>query len=419
MPRITTPLTDIEIKKAKAQNKVYKLYDGGGLYIEITTKGQKWWRLKYRFEGKERRIALGVYPEVSLLDAREKRQELKKKISEGIDPAEERKQVKQEVETNIAIIENTFKKVSEEYFEQIKKTKNLKERYYSQQIGKMDNHVYPYLGDKSIVDITKADVRAVISILVDKGNKETALRVLLLLKNIFDFAEDREYVEFNVAARIKASNEIGENKVIHFPVIIKDRPLKKLLLAIDSYSGAFITKQALRIMPYVALRPYNIRFAEWDEIDLEKKVWTIEAEKMKMDDEFRLPLPDTVIDILKETKKVTGDEKFIFPSSVHKDHPMSENTLNMALRRLGYQKGEIVSHSFRGIMSTIAHSKMSEHGFDSLVIEKALSHADSNKVRGSYAHSDLFEERVKLMKWWADYLDEVKSKYEKEETNGR
>lgn len=408
MARITKPLSNIEIKGAKPKDKAYRLFDGGGLYIEITTKGQKWWRLKYSFERKEKRISLGVYPYVSLSEARNKREDLKKMIARGINPLEERKQAKKEVETEKVRVENTFKKVSEEYFEQIKKTKNLKERYYSQQIGKMDNHVYPYLGDKSIVDITKADVRAVISILVDKGNKETALRVLLLLKNIFDFAEDREYVEFNVAARIKASNEIGENKVIHFPVIIKDRPLKKLLLAIDAYPGAFITKQALRIMPYVALRPYNIRFAEWDEIDLEKKVWTIEAEKMKMDDEFRLPLPDTVIDILKETKKLTGDEKFIFPSSVHKDHPMSENTLNMALRRLGYQKGEIVSHSFRGIMSTIAHSKMSEHGFDSLVIEKALSHADSNKVRGSYAHSDLFEERVKLMKWWCDYLDQIK-----------
>ena len=212
-----------------------------------------------------------------------------------------------------------------------------------------------------------------------------------------------------MASGIKAENEIGKSEVVHFPVITEDKPLELLLKVLDDYPGAFVTKQALRVMPYVALRPYNIRFAEWSEIDLEKKIWTIAAEKMKMKEAFQLPLPDTVIKIFEETHQVTGDGKFVFPSSVHKERQMSENTLNMALRRLGYEKGEIVSHSFRGIMSTIAHSKMSEHGFDSLVIEKALAHADPNEVRASYAHSDLFEERVKLMKWWSGHLDTLKA----------
>jgi len=409
MARITKPLSDTEIKAAKPKDKAYRLFDGGGLYIEITTKGQKWWRLKYRFEGKEKRIALGVYPQLSLLNARKKREELKGKISRGIDPVEERKQAKEVKETKIARVVNTFRKVSEEYFEHIQKTKGHSERYHSQQMGKMNNHVYPYLGDKPVSDITKSDARETISILVAKGNKETAHRVLLLIKGILDFAEDREYVELNAASGIKAGNEIGKNEVTHYPVITDHKPLRALLLTLDDYTGAFVTKQALRIMPYVALRPYNIRFAEWSELDLEKKIWTIAAEKMKMKEVFRLPLPDTVIKILEETEQVTGDGKFVFPSSVHKDRQMSENTLNMALRRLGYEKGEIVSHSFRGIMSTITHSKMSEHGFDSLVIEKALSHVDPNEVRASYAHSDLFEERVKLMQWWSDYLDTIKS----------
>lgn len=409
MARITKPLSDTEIKGAKPQDKVYRLFDGGGLYIEITTKGQKWWRLKYRFEGKEKRISLGVYPPVSLLNARKKREELKDKIARGIDPLQERKQIKESKEVEEARVKNTFKKVSEEYFVHIQKTKGHSERYHSLQVGKMNNHVYPYIGGKSIVDIKKSDAREVIALLVDHEKKETARRVLLLIQGILDFAEDREYVEVNVASGIKADNEIGRSEVIHFPVITEDKPLKFLLLALDEYSGAFVTKQALRIMPYVALRPYNIRFSEWNEIDLENKIWTIAAEKMKMKEAFRLPLPDAVIKILEETKQVTGNGRFIFPSSVHKDRQMSENTLNMALRRLGYEKGEIVSHSFRGIMSTITHSKMSEHGFDSLVIEKALAHVDPNEVRASYAHSDLFEERIKLMKWWSAYLDTLKA----------
>lgn len=408
MPRITKPLSDTEIKASKPKKKTYRLFDGGGLYLQITTKGQKYWRLKYRIEGKDKTIALGVYPQLSLLNARKNRQEFKEKIISGIDPLVERKHKKEVEKTEIAKIVNTFKKVSEEYFVHIGKTKGHSEGYHSLQVARMNNHAYPYFGDKSVVDITKSDVREVISILVDKRKKETASRVLHLIKDILDYAEDREYIEFNVSLGIKASKEIGKSEVVHYPVITEDKPLKSLLLALDNYSGEFITKQALRIMPYVALRPYNIRFAEWSEIDLKKNIWTIKAEKMKMKETFRLPLPDVVIKILKETKKVTGDGKFVFPSSVHKDHHMSENTLNMALRRLGYKKGEIVSHSFRGIMSTIAHSKMSEHGFDSLVIEKALAHVDPNKVRASYAHSDLFDERVKLMKWWEKYLEEVK-----------
>jgi len=272
----------------------------------------------------------------------------------------------------------------------------------------MENHVYPYLAEMYITDVKKSDVREVISLLVKDDKQETANRVLHLIKSILDFAEDREYVEFNVASGIKAAKEIGTIKVKHHPVIIEDEALGDLLHALDNYSGEFTTKQALRIMPYVALRPFNIRFAEWSELDLKKRIWSIPAEKMKTGVAFRLPLPDTVIEIVKETKKVTGDGKYVFPGTRHKDHPLSDNTLNNALRRMGYSNDEIVSHSFRGIMSTIAHSKMSEHGFDSLVIEKALAHKDSNEVRASYAHSDLYDERVKLMQWWSNHLDRLK-----------
>jgi len=411
MARMVKPLTDKEIKASKPKEKEYKLFDGGGLYLSITSKGKKWWRLKYSFERKEKRISLGVYPLVTLQEARKKREELKYQISQGINPSAERKEEKEAIQEAKTKIQYTFSYLSDAYFEHILTLANpVSENHHKKQKGRIANHCSPYIGDILIAELTKNDVLNVIGRIKSQGTHETARRVLSLIKSILDYGIDRELLDYSVAGSIKPSKEIGKKVEKHYPIITDEKSLKILLLALDDYSGDYTTKQALRIMPYVALRAGNIRFAEWDEIDFEKRLWKIPAEKMKMNTEHIVPLTDSVLEILKETKKFSAYGKYVFPSIIHKDRPMSENTLNVALRRLGYTKEEMVSHSFRGIFSTILHENIGEHGFDPLIIEMQLAHKEQNQVKAAYNHAKYLEDRVKLMEWWSDYLNKIKGR---------
>jgi integrase len=409
MARMVRPLTDKEIKAAKPKEKEYKLFDGGGLYISITAKGKKWWRLKYSFEGKEKRISLGVYPLVTLQDARKKREELKYQIAQGINPAQERKDEKKNLQEEEIKNKYTFSYLANEYFTHSQSLSlPMSDNHLKKQKGRVANHCTPYIGNILAGELKRNDVLGVINNIKRLGTHETARRVLSLIKAILDYGVDRELLEYNVASAIKASKEIGKRVNKHYPTITEPKALKILLLALDDYTGDYTTKQALRIMPHVALRAGNIRFAEWDEIDFKKRLWTIPAEKMKMKVEHIVPLTDTVIDILKETKNFSGYGTYVFPSSIHKTRPMSENTLNVALRRLGYTKEEMVSHSFRGIFSTVLHEKITEHGFDSLIIEMQLAHKEQNQVKAAYNHAKYLDDRVKLMEWWSEYLNSLK-----------
>ena len=410
MARQTTPLTDKEIKAAKPKEKVYRLFDGGGLHLEISPKGQKWWRLKYRFNKKEKRISLGTYPHISLQAARSQRESLKGQIAQGIDPSQQRKEKKEAEKIQKLKSEKTLKNVSEEYFKHINSlNRKLSEKYSERLYNRIVNYVYTdEASGKPIDEIKRKDILRIIKKLVDANNYEVARRVLISLKNILEYAADQEYVEVNVAAGIKPSKVIGERIHRHHPIITDTKEIKGLLQAFDEYSGDFAVKQALRTMPFIALRPANIRFMEWSEIDMEGKVITISADKMKTDTELRIPITPTVEKILKETKVYSGDGRYVFPSRIHKDRAVSENTLNLGLRRLGYSRDQIVSHSFRGIFSTIAHKNMKEHGFESLVIEAQLGHKDTNAVREAYNHNDYFDERIELMQWWDNWLNGVR-----------
>ena len=410
MARMVRPLTDKEIKASKPKEKEYKLFDGGGLYLSITAKGKKWWRLKYSFDGKEKRISLGVYPLVTLQEARKKREDLKYQISQGINPSSERKEEKEAIKKEATKTLYTFSYLSDTYFEHILTLANpISENHYKKQVGRISNHCLPYIGDIPIIELTKNDILDIIGRIKSQGTHETARRVLALIKSILDYGVDRELLEYSVASSIKPSKEIGKKVEKHYPIITDPKALKILLLALDDYSGDYATKQALRIMPHVALRAGNIRYAEWDEIDFEKRLWRIPSEKMKMKVEHIVPLTDTVLEILKETKNFSGYGKYVFPSIIHKDRPMSENTLNVALRRLGYTKEEMVSHSFRGIFSTILHEKISEHGFDPLIIEMQLAHKEQNQVKAAYNHAKYMSDRIKLMRWWSAYLNKIKN----------
>ena len=405
MARQTKPLTDKEIKAAKPREKEYKIFDGGGLYLSVTPKNKKWWRLKYTFDGKEKRISLGVYPKTSLQEARKKREELKHKISQGINPAEER-QAKKEVDEKEALVNKyTFAYLANEYFDHILTLENpISDNHRKKQIARIANHCLPYIGDIPSTQLDRNNILEIIKHIKLNGTHETARRVLSLVKSILDYGVDREMLEYNVASSISPSKEIGKKVEKHYPIITDPKALKTLLLALEEYPGDFSTRQALRLMPHVALRAGNIRFAEWSEIDFEKKLWTISAEKMKTKQEHIVPLTAASINILKETQAYSGKGRYVFPSMLYKDRPMSENTLNVALRRLGYTKEEMVSHSFRGIFSTILHEKISEHGFNSLVIEMQLAHKEPNQVKAAYNHAQYLDDRIKLMEWWSNYL---------------
>ncbi len=408
----TKPLTFTEIKAAKPKTKKYRLFDGGGLYIEITPSASKLWRFKYRFEGKEKLLSFGKFPDLSLQDARLKREETRKKIANGFDPSEEKKQEKIKREAKKADEERkafTFDELSKKYFKhRISREDAPSEKYMDKLQKRVEKHCYPIIKEKPIDEITRQDVEKIIERLKDAEFYEVARRVLQITKAILDHGVMKYDLSSNVAAILKPREEIGKKTVRHFPIITDKEELKGLLIAIDGYTGDYSTKQALRVMPYLAFRPGNIRALEWSEINLENRVVTIPGSKMKSKREYRSPIPKQVLKILEETKTYSGGGRYVFPSYIHKDRPLSENTLNLGLRRLGYTRDQLVSHSFRRIFSTIAHSNLKDHGNSSLAIESQLAHRDLNEIRDTYNESDFYEERIGLMQWWSDFLDDVK-----------
>lgn len=403
MARITKPLTDKEIKAAVPKEKEYKLFDGGGLYLSVTTKGQKWWRLKYIFEGKEKRLSLGVYPTSSLQDARQKREELKSLIAKGIDPAFKRKEKKEAIKTEEIKKINTFKNISKEWIEL--QRSRLSEATLKKYKQALERDYYPIIGDKSMNAITRQDLISISKAMQDRDAVETAHRLLNLCKAIWRYALQLEKVEHNIVNDISKKDVLKPFVKKHFRTITDKGRIGELMKAIDTYKGEFTTKSALKLLTLTFVRPYNIRFAEWSEFDLKNKVWIIPASKMKMRKPHTIPLTPQGIKILEDIYPYTRDAKYVFHSPISRLNPISENTLNQALKRLEFG-GEIVSHGFRAMFSTIAY----ESGlFRGEVIEDLLAHQETNQVKRAYNRAAYETEKRELMQWWSDFLDEVKS----------
>ena len=402
MARSTLPLTATQIKTTKAKEKDYKLFDGGGLFLLVAKTGGKRWRFKYRFNNKEKIIALGTYPSLSLKDARVKREEYKSLIANDIDPNEQKKQKKEEILKVEKKKENTFYKVSQEWHENYQT--EVSENYHIKLGRALENYVYKCMKDKPIEDVTRLDLIEILKILKERDLQDTASRVLMIINKIYKYAVTLEYVPHNIVADIEQKNILGKREKKHYPTFTKEKDIKGLLLAIDDYSGDYTTKMALKMLPYVFVRSYNIRYCEWIEIDFEKKEWIIPASKMKTKIEFVLPLPNQVIEILEEVKQFTGNGQYVFPSFRAKDKPMSDNTLIGALRRMGYTKGEFVPHSFRAMFSTIAYENMEEHGYSGEVIEALLSHKESNKVKEAYNRASYKKSMRGLIEWYSTHL---------------
>jgi integrase len=411
MPRKVVPLTDKAIKNAKSREKEYKLFDGGGLYLSIEPNGSKGWRLKYLIDGKEKRISLGVYDTVTLSEARIERDRLKKLIRENIDPSMLRKNEKAEVIKQAAItqaeIENTFEKIALEYLERVRSAHA--ENTHVLKKARLTNHVFPFIGSNDIATITRMQLLEVIHRIEERGNLETARKILNVCGQIWQYAVTVGKIPHNIIADIDKRFALKAKVERHFPTITEPKAIGILLKSVDDYHGEFTVKCALKLAIYTASRPYNIRFAEWDEFDLEKNEWNIPAEKMKMNRPHTVPITPQIRSVLNDiTPHTKHKSRYLFPSLNTNIKPISENTLNQALRRIGYSKEEIVSHGLRAMFSTIAHENISIHGFHSDVIERCLAHIESNKVKDAYNRAEYKDERKGLMAWYNNYLDSLK-----------
>ncbi|MCU7839656.1 MAG: tyrosine-type recombinase/integrase [Candidatus Thiodiazotropha sp. (ex Troendleina suluensis)] len=389
-------LTDTAVRNAKYKEKDRKLFDGGGLFLLVKPNGARYWRLKYRFHGKEKLLALGVYPDVSLKSARDKRDDARKLIANGIDPSEARK-----AEKAARNNENSFEAIAREWWGN--RASNWSESHSSRIMLRLENDVFPWIGTKSIGDITPAELLTVLRRVESRGAIETAHRIHQSCGQIFRYAVATLRAERDTSADLKGALPPVSKK--HFASITEPKQIGELLRAIDGYQGAFITRCALQLAPLTFVRPGELRHAEWTEIDLDKAEWRIPADKMKMKSVHVVPLSTQAIAVLNEIKPLTGSGQYVFPSVRSLKRPMSENTVNAALRRLGFTKKEMTGHGFRSMASTI----LNEQGWHRDAIERQLAHAESNSVRAAYNYAEHLPERIKMMQAWADYLDGLKN----------
>ena len=398
MPKRIAPLTDIQVKTAKPQAKDVTIFDGGGLYLLVTPTGGKLWRLKYRFGGKERLMAFGSYPDISLSDARQRREDARKLLANGVDPGEIKKAQK------AAIIEAatyTFEAVAREWHKNSKPewSQNHAERL----LTRLEQDVFPFIGGKQIADIKTPEIVEVLK-RVSARTLETAHRVKTALYQIFHYAKLRGKVEINPAADLRKILPSVRHK--HMAAPTDPKQVTPLLRAIDAFEGSYVVKCALQIAPLVFVRPGELRKAEWTEIDLDTATWNIPAEKMKMRQAHLVPLSRQVVAILKELHLFTGQSKYLFPCRRSPLQPMSENTINASLRRMGFEKAEITGHGFRAMARTMLHEILQ---FTPDAIEAQLAHAVPDRLGRAYNRTSHLPERKRLMQTWADYLDGLKS----------
>lgn len=400
-------LTDTTIKNAKPKDKDYLIADGGGLYLNIKAIGTKVWTIRYTIDGKAKKTTFGNYPAVTLALARSKRDELVELISQGIDPVENKKaqkeaaKVQKEAETQK--LENTFEKLFYWWIEQ-RKSDWVKSTYIKTK-STFENYFLPHIGHRQIDEITAKEYKELISKMSDKGIKAYAYKAKGMLSGFLRYLDERDII---TAPTLIMTTILPKPKQTPFRSITDFKELGELLRALDDYQGDISTKYALKLAPYVFLRPANIRYAEWSEIDFEKAIWRIPADKMKMDSPHIVPLSSQALQILKEIRQFNGSYRYVFVSPVSKIKPLSENTLNMGLKRLGFGD-RMVSHGFRHTASTILHENISMHGFHSEIIERQLAHAERNGVKAAYNHAEYLKERTELMQWWADFLDGLKN----------
>ena len=386
-------LTELACRNFKAKDKDYKKFDSGGLFLLIKTNGRKYWHLKYRIAGREKLLALGVYPEISLSEARSKRDIDKRKIKEGIDPIQEKRQTRNVLKKKH---DNTFEKVALEWLEKWSHGRTGRES--SIRLSRLKRHIFPHLGNIPIQDIKAEQLISVIKKIEDKGTLAEATKTRGIINLIFQYAVATSRIEHNIMADTAGAYKTVEVK--HFPYF-SEKGFKEFLKNFESFRGNPLTKLALKLLILTFLRSGAIRFACWNEFDFEKKEWRVPADHMKMKRLHIVPLSKQALLTLEKIKKYHNGctEGLLFPSYKNPSEAISDNTLSKALRDQGY-KGKATPHGMRATASTI----LNERGFRSDVIEMQLAHCEKNKVRASYNHAQYLKERRELMDWWGDFV---------------
>ncbi|WP_298194344.1 integrase arm-type DNA-binding domain-containing protein [Novosphingobium sp.] len=394
-------LTDFAIRAAKAKDKPYKLGDTLGLFLLVQPTGGKLWRFKYRVDGREQKLTIGTYPEVNLSAARKRRDEARQQLAAGKNPAFEKKREKLRATQQS---ENTFTALSKEYCDRRKRDGV---RPWAPATAERSEYLLSLLNDTigvmAIAEIEPVDVLAAIRKIEARGTMESARRTLQLAGAVFRYGIATARLRSDPTRDLKGALITPRAK--NYSAITDASRVGELLRAIDGYQGQGLTKRALQIAPHVFVRPGELRHAEWSEIDLDGGVWTIPAEKMKMRKRHVVPLSRQVVELFAEIHTATGPTGYVFPCLRTRARPMSENTLNAALRRLGFSKDEMTAHGFRSMASSLLNESGKWHPD---AIERALAHGDSDRVRGAYHRAAYWGERVEMAQWWSDYLDTLR-----------
>ncbi|PPU85878.1 integrase [Xanthomonas populi] len=393
------PLTDTAIRKAKPASRTQRLFDGGGMYLEIPPAGGKWWRLKYRIDGKEKRMSLGTYPDTGLAAARARRDEARKLLAAGLDPSEQRKQAKQAQAATVAAAGETFEAVAREWMSRqtVARVTAEKNRWL------LETFLFPEIGSRPIGEIKPRELLDALRKIEATGKLETASRAKIKAGQVFRHAMLEGKAEIDPTASLRGALKVA--KARHHAAVTEPVKIGQLLRAIEGFCGQPVTHAALKLAPLVFVRPGELRAAEWDEIDLDAAVWRIRPERMKMKSAHLVPLSSQAVAILRDLHALTGGGLHVFPG-LRPKRPMSENTINAALRALGYAGDEMTGHGFRSMAAT----RLNEMGWNADAIERQLAHAETNKVREAYTHAAQYlPERVRMMQAWADYLDGLRA----------
>ena len=387
-------LSDAKVRNAKPRSKPYKISDGEGLFLLIGPSGSKYWRLKYHFASKEKLLALGVYPEVGLSDARERRAQARKLVAAGQDPSEVKRTAKQ---IEILKGENAFEVIAREWVGQCQH--KWKGRTGKTIVIRLERHVFPKLGKRPIANINAPEVLAMLRVIESSGTLDTAKRVMQMCGQIFMYAIATGRAERNPVPDLRGALKAP---VVKHHAYLRAADLPEFFRKLENYDGALQTKLALRFMLLTYVRTTELRAAKWPEFDLANSEWRIPAERMKMKEEHIVPLSTHAVSVLRELQLLTGDRAHLFPNQHQPSTYMSENTMLFALYRMGYH-GRTTGHGFRATASTI----LNENGFQPSVIERQLAHGERDNVRAAYNHAQYLPERRKMMQWWGDYLDSV------------
>ncbi len=382
------PLNDMQIRRAKPEAKAYTLGDGQGLSLLIEPNGSKSWRFRYRFAGKPKMISLGVYPTITLADARSRRDDARKLVAEGKNPSEVRKEQKIALQTES---ESAFEKIATEWHQM--KSAKWSAGYASDIMEAFKNDIFPYVGTRPVGEIKPLELLNVLRKIEKRGALEKMRKVRQRCSEVFRYSIATGRAEYNPAADLSSALEVHQSK--HFPFLKADE-IPDFLRALEGYTGSKLVQIATKLLMITGVRTIELRAALWSEFDLDNAIWEIPAERMKMRRPHLVPLSAQAVDLLIELKSMSGNYQLVFPGRNNPNKPMSEASINQLIKRIGYV-GKVTGHGFRHTMSTILH----EYGFESTWIEMQLAHSDKNKIRGVYNHADYYSNRKEMLNWYS------------------